>query len=71
MGIGKNIRLLREINGISQAKLAKMLYVTPQAVSRWEKDITEPDMVNSSISKIFDISTSSIEIIAFLSDKNL
>ena len=42
--LGKNIRMLREKNGWSQATFARMLGVTPQAVSKWERARTAPDL---------------------------
>lgn len=44
MEIGTRIRLLRKEKGISQAALAQQLGVTYQAVSKWEKGSTMPDI---------------------------
>ena len=43
MQIGERIQKLRKKQGLTQASLAKRLFVTPQAVSQWERDITIPD----------------------------
>ena len=43
MQIGERIQKLRKKWGLTQASLAERLYVTPQAVSQWERDITIPD----------------------------
>ena len=43
MQIGERIQKLRKKQGLTQAALAERLYVTPQAVSQWERDITIPD----------------------------
>ena len=43
MQIGEQIRKLRKKQGLTQAALAERLYVTPQAVSQWERGITIPD----------------------------
>ena len=44
MNIGTVIKQKREERHISQAELAARLHVTPQAVSRWEMDISYPDI---------------------------
>ena len=43
MQIGEQIRQLRKKQGLTQISLAERLYVTPQAVSQWERGITIPD----------------------------
>ncbi len=42
--IGKKIRLLRLSKGLTQEQLAEKLCVTPQSVSKWENDVTTPDI---------------------------
>ena len=42
MTIGKQIRELRKKQNITQEELAVQLYVTPKAVSQWERDLTVP-----------------------------
>lgn len=42
--IGKNIRNLRRSLNLTQTEFAKRLFVTPGAVSQWEKEVTRPDM---------------------------
>ncbi len=49
----KNLRLLREENGISQQKLAEMLNISQQAVFKYEKTASEPDI--STLIKIANI----------------
>ena len=44
MSIGKRITALRRKKGLKQEDLAQMLEVTAQAVSRWENDLTCPDI---------------------------
>lgn len=41
--LGENIKKLRRAKDITQESLAAMLHITPQAVSRWETNITSPD----------------------------
>lgn len=42
--IGKKIATLRKELGLRQEDLAEKLNVTPQAVSKWENDLTCPDI---------------------------
>jgi transcriptional regulator with XRE-family HTH domain len=42
--IGNNIKVLRELKGISQEELAKSVGVHKSAVSKWEKGIYSPKL---------------------------
>lgn len=42
--LGENIAKFRKDAKLSQSDLAGKLFVTPQAVSRWERGMTEPDV---------------------------
>lgn len=42
--IGKRISEYRKEKNLKQEQLAEMLNVTPQAVSKWENDLTCPDI---------------------------
>ena len=44
MNIGEIIKCRRKIRNITQAELAELLNITPQAVSRWEMGISYPDI---------------------------
>lgn len=44
MNIGDKIKKLRRKKKITQEQLAKHLNVTPQAVSKWEKGLTYPEI---------------------------
>ena len=44
MTIGKRIAALRREKGLKQDDLAQLLEVSPQAVSKWENDLTCPDI---------------------------
>jgi len=44
MSVGENIRKQREAKGLTQKELADHLFVTPQAISRWEKGSVEPSV---------------------------
>ena len=41
---GKYIRALRTKHGMTQAALASRLHVTDKAVSKWERDLSYPDI---------------------------
>lgn len=43
--ISHNIRLLREKSNLSQVELAKLLDVSQQAISLWERGVSYPDVV--------------------------
>ncbi len=43
--IGKRIALLRRKKGYTQDELAEKLSVSPQAVSKWENDLSCPDIM--------------------------
>ena len=54
--IGKQIANGRKNKGLSQVSLAEMLCVTPQAVSKWERGASLPDIfMLAKISDIFDV----------------
>ncbi|MBQ4630064.1 MAG: XRE family transcriptional regulator [Clostridia bacterium] len=42
----KNLKKYRQMRGISQNNLAKVLYVSAQSVSKWEKGTSFPDISN-------------------------
>ena len=62
----KNLRLLREENGISQQKLAEMLNISQQAVFKYEKTASEPDI--SMLIKIADIFNVTVDYLIGNSD---
>jgi transcriptional regulator with XRE-family HTH domain len=54
--IGNRISQLRKEKGITQEEMADKLGVTPQAVSKWENDISYPDiLLLPKIAKMFDV----------------
>ena len=54
--LGKQIASGRRTKGLSQVNLAEMLNVTPQAVSKWERGESLPDIfMLAKIADIFDI----------------
>lgn len=44
---GENLRRIREEKGITQQTMADHLYVTRQAVSRWEGGSRYPDLMTA------------------------
>ncbi len=56
MTIGKNIADLRKNSGMTQAQLAETLGVSSQTISKWENEVTMPDiMLLPVIAGCFDI----------------
>lgn len=59
--IGNNIKRLRTANGMTQKSLADQLFVSAQAVSRWENDEVEPSLSTiAKMAKIFNVTTDEI-----------
>ena len=55
--VGDNIKSLRMKAGLTQKDLAEKLFVTSQAVSRWENGDVEPSISTlQSLSDIFNVS---------------
>lgn len=56
ISLGEKLKSLRKAKNISQEKLASFLDVSYQAISKWENDITCPDIfLLPEISRFFDI----------------
>lgn len=54
--VGRRISMLRKEKGITQEGLAEKLGVSPQAVSKWENDVSYPDIqLLPKISEIFEV----------------
>lgn len=55
--LGRMISFLRKEKGMTQLELAEKMCVTDKAVSKWERDISFPD-INSilKLAEIFDVS---------------
>ena len=59
--IGDNIRTLRLEKGMTQKEIADRLFVTAQAVSRWENGEVEPSLSTiTELTKIFGVSTDAL-----------
>ena len=57
--IGKMISLLRTEKGMTQSELAEKMNVTDKAVSKWERDLSCPDI--NTISKLADVLEVSVD----------
>jgi len=56
--LGKKIKELREESGLKQKDVAQALKVSPQAVSLWETDGADPDIINiKKLAVFFNITT--------------
>ena len=59
--LGKRISDLRKEKGIKQEEMADRLGVSPQAVSKWENDISCPDiMLLPKIAQMFNVTIDSL-----------
>lgn len=57
MTLGKKIKLARQNAGLSQKQLADKLFVSSQAITKWEADKGIPDIENlKRLSNLFNIS---------------
>ena len=59
--LGERLAVARKNKGLTQEEFAKQLDVTPQAVSKWENDLSCPDIML--LPKISDILGISIEVL--------
>lgn len=65
MSVGKNIAKYRKVKGLTQEELGAKLGVTNQAVSKWESEVSMPDiMLLPEIAKVLSISLDDIYGIA-------
>lgn len=63
MTLGEKIKELRRGRGLSQEELAEQINVSRQAVSKWELDLSLPDIDNIvQLSRLFGISTDQLLI---------
>lgn len=68
--IGKNVRVFRKQNGLTQEELAGRLGVTYQAVSKWENGATAPDI--SLLPEIAAVLGTSIDtLLGYAAEKDL
>ncbi|MCP3764061.1 helix-turn-helix transcriptional regulator [Domibacillus sp. A3M-37] len=58
MSINNRIRELRKKIGLTQRELAEKISVSPQVISNWERNYTNPDHADvKKLSEIFECST--------------
>mgnify|MGYP001025019736 CR=1 FL=1 len=56
MTLGERIKKEREFINLSQAALGEILQITQQAVGRWEKNLSEPDITTlKKLASLFQI----------------
>lgn len=57
MNVGERINELRKKNNMTQERLAELLCVSPQAISKWERGVANPDLyLIPAIATTFDVS---------------
>ncbi len=57
MTLGGNIRIFREASAMTQEQMASYLHISPQAISKWERDESMPDSaLLPAIADILDVS---------------
>ena len=62
--VGKNIRCLRKKAGLTAARLGELVYVSPQAVCKWERGQSMPSIdVLVLLRNVFHISIDSILVL--------
>lgn len=70
MNLGNNISEKRKAKGLTQEELAASLGVSPQAVSKWENNLSCPDIaLLPEISKLFGISVDELLGVAPTAEK--
>ena len=70
--VGIKISSLRKSFGYSQEKLAEILHITPQAISKWENGHALPDTALLPVlAQVFDCSIDSIIMPAYLFDEKI
>ena len=57
MNVGEKIKIIRKMAGITQEELAEKMNVSRQTISKWEKEISSPDLESAIIlCDLFEIS---------------
>ena len=61
MTLGKKLSNFRKIAGLTQQQLAEHLNISAQAISKWENDLSEPDLATlKSLAKLYNTSVDSL-----------
>lgn len=54
--ISENLLTLRTVNGLSQEEVAERVGVSRQAVAKWERGETVPDIINcAALARLYDV----------------
>ena len=54
--ISENLLTLRTVNGLSQEEVAERIGVSRQAVAKWERGETVPDIINcAALARLYDV----------------
>ncbi|GHU83032.1 hypothetical protein FACS1894196_2290 [Clostridia bacterium] len=70
MELGRRIKALRAQRGMTQEALAEILGVTPQAVSKWEREVSAPDIAMlPTLSVVFGVTID--ELFSLTDEENL
>ena len=68
MNIGYNIKRLRKKNGLTQQHLAEKISISPQAISKWERNVNFPDITLLPV--LADLFNCSIDELFRLNDRD-
>ncbi len=61
MTLGKRLKFLRRRNYYTQQQLAQELNISAQAISKWENDLSEPDLATlRKIAELYNMSISEL-----------
>lgn len=61
MTLGKRLSQLRKKNYFTQQELGTKLNISAQAISKWENDLSEPDLATlRKLAKLYQISLSEL-----------
>ena len=61
MTLGKKLSNYRKIAGLTQQQLAEHLNISAQAISKWENDLSEPDLATlKALAKLYNTSVDSL-----------
>ena len=57
MNVGEKIKKIRKMAGMTQEELAEKMNVSRQTISKWEKEISSPDLESAIVlCELFEIS---------------
>ena len=57
MSLANNIKTLRKKNRLSQAELGKIMFLSQNAISSWERGLTKPSVDEvSTLADLFEVS---------------